>query len=203
MISIDNDCIKSLMIDKDTYIVRVQGYRYLAAEHFPETVLRTYIEVLKFPGEMDVLKLSRQETELIGYLCSTQDVNNINPEFRDVPRFIPANDQFCNDKRATYYGDAGFQLAQQELEELSKANIAKGIKSYLIKDYLRTVIVFLQMHNPSGEGVITLEEVEFFAGKAPDIYESHGGGNYFKLNLTADEDDKTTAYYMISGKYQP
>jgi hypothetical protein len=45
--------------------------------------------------------------------------------------------------------------------------------------------------------------VEFFAFKAPDILESDGGGNYFKLNLTADEDDKTTAYYMLSGKYQP
>jgi hypothetical protein len=191
------------MIDNDTYIVRVQGYRYLAAEDFPETVLRTYIEVLKFPGEMDVLKLSRQGTELIGYLCQIQDMNNINTEFRDVPRFIPADDQFCNDKRATYHGDAGFQLAQQELEALSKANIVKGIKRYLIKDYLRTVIVFLQMHHPSGEGVITLKEVEFFAGKAPDVYESHGGGNYFQLNLTADEDDKTTAYYMLLEKYEP
>lgn len=191
------------MIDNDTYIVRVQGYRYLVAEPSLETVLRTYIEVLKFPGEMDVLELARQGTELIGYLCQTQDMNNINSDFRDVPKFIPADDHFCNEKRATYYGDAGFQLAQQELEELSNASIAKGIERYLIKDYLRTIIAFLQMHNPCEDRLITLEEVEFFAFKAPDILESDGGGNYFKLNLTADEDDKTTAYYMLSGKYQP
>jgi hypothetical protein len=37
------------MIDKNTYIVRVQGYRYLATENFSTTVLKTYIEFLKFP----------------------------------------------------------------------------------------------------------------------------------------------------------
>jgi len=120
-----------------------------------------------------------------------------------VPNFIPFDDHFYDKERATYFDQTGFELANKELKKLSKPRIVKGIKHYLIKDYLRTIIAFLQMHNPCGDGLITLEEVEFFAFKAPDILESDGGSNYFKLNLTADEDDKTTAYYMLSGKYQP
>jgi hypothetical protein len=51
MINIDNDCTKGLRIDDDTYIVRAQEYRYLAAENSPEIVSKTYIEVLKFPAK--------------------------------------------------------------------------------------------------------------------------------------------------------
>jgi hypothetical protein len=57
------------------------------------------------------------------------------------------------------------------------------------------------MHNPSGEGLITVLEAEFNAFKAPETMRADGCGSYFKLNLTADEDGKTTAYYMLSGKY--
>jgi hypothetical protein len=203
MINIDTDTLKGLMIDNDTYIVRVQGYRYLAAEDSPETVLKTYIEVLKFSGQMDVVTFTGEGAQLVGYLYKTHDLANQNPDLWDVPNFIPFDDQFYDKKRATYFGETGFKFAKEELNKLSKVRLVKGIKHYLIKDYLRTIIAFLQMHNPCKDGLITLEEVEFFAFKAPDILESDGGGNYFKLNLTADEDDKTTAYYMISGKYQP
>ncbi|MEG4965752.1 hypothetical protein QUB11_03745 [Microcoleus sp. B6-A1] len=202
MISIDNDRLKALMIDKDTYILRVQGYKYLAAENSSETVLRNYIEVLKFPGDIDVITFTGEGTQLVGYLCRTHDLSNPNPDLWDVPKFIPFDDQFYDEKRATYFGDTGFEFAKKELDKLSKPRLAKGIKRYLIKNYLRTITAFLQMYNPCGEGLITVEEVEFFAFKAPDILEADGGGNYFKLNLTADEDDKTTAYYMLSGKYQ-
>lgn len=202
MISIDNDRLKALMIDKDTYILRVQGYKYLAAENSSETVLRTYIEVLKFPGEMDVVTFTGEGAQLVGYLCSTHDLANQNPDLWDVPKLIPYDDQYYDEKRATYFGDTGFDFAKKELEKLSKARIANGIKHWLIKDYLRTIVAFLQMYNPSGKGLITVEEVEFQAFKAPDTMQSDGAGNYFKLKLTADEDRKTTAYYMLSGKYE-
>jgi hypothetical protein len=201
MINIDNDTLKGLMINKDTYIVRVQGYKYLAAENSSETVLRTYIEVLKFPGEINVLTFTGEGAELIGYLCKTHDLANENPDFWDVPKFIPFDDKFHDEKRATYFGDAGFEFAKKELEKLSKARLAKGIKHWLIKNYLRTITAFLQMHNPSAEGLITVLEAEFNAFKAPETMRADGCGSYFKLNLTADEDGKTTAYYMLSGKY--
>ncbi|MEG4587189.1 hypothetical protein QUA54_18510 [Microcoleus sp. MOSTC5] len=139
MINIDTDTLKGLMIDKDTYIVRVQGYRYLAAENSAETVLMSYIEVLKFPGEMDVVTFTGDGTQLIGYLMTNDDLTNENPDFWDVPKFIPNEDKFSSDKRATYFGDRGFELAKQELEELSKVRLAKGIKHWLIKNYLRKI----------------------------------------------------------------
>jgi len=68
MINIDTPTLKGLMIDNDTYIIRVQGYQYLAAEDSPETVLKTYIEVLKLSGEMDVVTFTGEGVQLVGYL---------------------------------------------------------------------------------------------------------------------------------------
>jgi len=157
MINIDTDTLKGLMIDNDTYIIRVQGYRYLAAEDSPETVLKTYIEVLKFSGEMDVVTFTGEGAQLVGYLYRTPDLANQNPHLWDVPKFIPFDDHFYDKERATYFGETGFELAKKELKKLSKTRIFKGIKHYLIKNYLRRIIAFLQMHNSCGDGLITLE----------------------------------------------
>lgn len=187
------------MIDKDTYILRVQGYKYLAAENSSETVLRTYIEVLKFPGEMDVVTFTGEGTQLIGYLMTNDDLTNENPDFWDVPKFIPNGDEFYADKRATYFGDTGFELAKQELAEISKLRLAQGIKRHLIKDYERDIILYLRMYDACRRCWFTVKETQLKAFKAPEIYK---WDNYvFRLVLTADEDEKTTAFYTLSGKY--
>ncbi len=200
MINIDNDCTKGLRIDDDTYIVRAQEYRYLAADNSPEIVSKTYIEVLKFPGEMDVVTFTGEGAELVGYLYRTHDLANSNPKFWEVPKFIPFDDQFYDEKRATYFGATGFNFAQKELEKLSKIRLAKGIKRYLIKDYDRDIILCLGMFDKSQQRCFTFEQVQLKAFKAPETYK---WDNYaFRLVLTADEDDKTTAYYTLSGTFQ-
>jgi len=170
MISIGTDCIKGLMIDNDTYIVRVQGYKYLAAENSLETVLKTYIKVLKFPGEMEVVTFIGEGAELVGYLYKTHDLANSNYEFCDVPKFIPFDDQFYDEKRATYFGATGFEFAQKELEKLSKIRLAKGIKRYLIKDYDRDIILCLRMFYKCQQRWFTFEQVQLKAVKAPETY---------------------------------
>jgi len=145
------------MIDKNTYIVRVQGYRYLATENFSTTVLKTYIEFLKFPGEMDVVTFIGEGTPLVGYLYRTHDLANQNPDVWDVPKSIPFDDKFYDKKRGTYFGEIGFEFASKELGKLSKARLAKGIKRYLIKNYLRKITLFLQMYKPYQEGLATVE----------------------------------------------
>jgi hypothetical protein len=94
MINIDTDTLKGLMIDNNTYIITVQGYRYLAAEDSPETVLKTYIEVLKFSGKMDVVTFTGEGAQLVGYLYRAPDLANQNPHLWDVQKFIPFDDHF-------------------------------------------------------------------------------------------------------------
>jgi hypothetical protein len=200
MISIDNDCTKGLRIDKDIYIVRAQEYRYLAAEHSSEIVSKTYIEVLKMLGEIEVIPFTGDGADLVGYLSSTHDLSNQNPEMWDVPRFIPFDDQFYDEKRATYFGATGFDFAKKELDKLSKVRLAKGIKRYLIKDYDRKIIVCLRMYDACREGWFTAFKTDLIAFKAPEIYKWNN--SVFRLTLTADEDETTTAYYTLSGKYK-
>ena len=191
-----NDFTKVLTSDNDTYIVPVQGYRYLAAENCPEIVLKTYIEVLKLPAEREV-KTSGEGAELVGYLYKTHDLANSNPDFRNVPKFIPFDDEFYDEKRATYFGDKGLQFAKQELEKLSEVRLVQGIKRYLIKDYDRNIILNLRLYD--GKEWLILAKIELKAFKAPEIYK---GNNYvFRLILTADEDETTTASYTLLGKY--
>jgi len=151
---------------------------------------------------MDVVTFTGKGTQLVGYLYRTHDLANQNPDLWDVPKFIPFDDKFYDEKRATYFGEIGFEFARKELAKLSQARLAKkGIERYLIKNYLRKITIFLPMYKPDQEGLATVEEVEFYSSKAPDAYKSDG--NYFRLNLTADEDEHTTAFYTLSGKYQP
>lgn len=195
-ICFDDDSTKGLMIDGNTYILRVQGYRYLAEKDSSQTVLKTYIEVLRFIGDMDVSKFTREGTELIGYLCKNSNVNNANPEFKNVPEFIAAYDKYCDEKRMVYSGESGFSFAQEVLEELKKEKIAKGIKHYLIRNYPRKIVLVLQMLNPAGKGFITIEQIETYSDKVPDFYNFNR--DCYRLSLIADEYDKTTAYYTLS-----
>jgi hypothetical protein len=147
-----------------------------------------------------VVTFTGERAELVGYLYRTHDLANSNPEFWDVPKFIPFDDQFYDEKRATYFGATGFNFAQKELEKLSKIRLAKGIKRHLIKDYARDIILCLRMFYKSQQRWFTFEQVQLKAFKAPETYKWN---NYaFQLVLTADEDDTTTAYYTLSGTFQ-
>jgi len=193
-----DDSMKVITINDEGYIVRVQGYKYLAAENSSETVLKTYIEVLKMVDE--VTKFTGDGTQLVGYLSNTHDLANSNPEMWDVPKFIPFDDQFYDEKRATYFDDTGFDFAQKELEKLSEVRLVKGIKRHLIKDYDRKIIVSLRMYDACREGWFTAFKTELIAFKAPEIY--NWNNSVYRLTLTADEDEITTAYYTLSGKYK-
>ncbi|MEG4445267.1 hypothetical protein QUB47_31315 [Microcoleus sp. AT9_B5] len=195
-----DDSIKVVTIDEDSYIVRAQEYRYLVAENSPEIVSKTYIEVLKLLGEMEVTQFTGDGTELVGYLYRTHDLANSNPEMWDIPKFIPFEDQFYDEKRATYFGDTGFDFAKKELEKLSEFRLVQGIKRYLIKDYDRKIIVCLRMYDACREGWFTAFKTDLIAFKAPEIYKWNN--SVFRLTLTADEDETTTAYYTLSGKYK-
>ncbi|MEG3907823.1 hypothetical protein QT975_07000 [Microcoleus sp. w2-18aC4] len=108
--------MRGLTIDDSTYIVRAQDYGYWADENFKQIVSRTYIEVLKFPCEIEVTPFTTSEgTKLIGYLSATQGLSNSNPDFRGLPKFIPFDDEFYDEKRLTYFGNTGLSVAKKEL----------------------------------------------------------------------------------------
>lgn len=192
----DDESTKVLNIDGNTYILRVQGYRYLAKDNFSQTVLKTYIEVLRFIGEMNVSKFTREGTQLIGYLCKNSNANNANTEFKNVPEFIAVDDKYCDEKRMVYSEESGFRFAQEVLEELKKEKIAKGIKHYLIRDYPRRILLILQMLNPAGDGLITVKQTEIYAKKVPDFHKLNR--DYYRLNSIADDKYKSTGYYILS-----
>lgn len=171
----------------------------LATDNSSTTVLNTYIKVLKFPGEMDVVTFIDEGTQLMGYLYRTHDLSNPNPEFWGVPKFIQFNDQFYDEKRANYYGDTGFEFAHTEPEKLSKVRLAKGIKRHFIKDYERDIILYLRMYDACRQSWFTVAEVQLKAFTAPKNYK--WDTYVFRLVLTADEDDKTLAFYTLTGKY--
>jgi len=192
-----DDCLKVITIDNDSYMVRAQGYRYLAAEDSPEILSKTYIEGLKLlTGEA----FTSDGAELVGYLYRTHDLGNSNPKMWDVPKFIPFDDQFYEEKRATYFGDTGFKFAKTELEKLSEVRLVQGIKHYLIKDYDRNIIICLRMYDACRQGWFSAFKTELKAFKAPETYKWNNC--VFRLTLTADEDEITTAYYTLSGKYR-
>lgn len=192
--------MRGLTIDDSTYVVRAQDYGYWADENFKQIVSKTYIEVLKLLKEMEVTQFTGDGAELVGYLYRTHDLANSNPEMWDIPKFIQFDDQFYDEKRATYFGDTGFDFAKKELEKLSEFRLVQGLKRYLIKDYDRKIILCLRMYDACREGWFTAFKTDLIAFKAPEIYKWNN--SVFRLTLTADEDETTTAYYTLSGKYR-